>query len=708
MAKVAGPRGPAVCRAISDRAAVPVQPSRFHGGMADTSPALDESVDVLTGARKWCRLTGWPNYLKNVLLGAITLLCAAWSLEVQHYAGIAIFKEQFLALIFGLSMAAVFLGLKPTASTAHDRVPFHDWILAAMSLACGLFVVFVYRDIVETIGELRPERIVLGVLAVFLVFEATRRAMGWTLVLLGAVFIAYSALSHLAPGLLNVPSTSPERIAIYLYLDNNALLGIPLDVTTSIIVAFILFGRMLFAANGDRFLNDFALVTMGKYRGGPAKVAVLASSLFGTISGSAVSNVVMDGPITIPMMRRAGYYGPTAAGIEAVASTGGQVMPPVMGIVAFLMIDILQISYSEVILAALLPAIMYYIALFVQVDLEAAKQKLRPVELSDAPDLRNIVGRGWIFVVPIFLLVWTLVVEHWQPGRSAMLAVGATLAVSLFNPFTRPSPHKIWVAVRETGQTVLELVIVTALAGMIIGAIQISTLGFNFSLLLTQAAGESGLLLLLMTAVVCIVLGMGMPSGVIYLMLALLIAPALVETGFPRLASHLFIFYFGMLSMITPPICIAVFAACAVAGTDFWQTGWAAVRLGIAAYVVPFVFVYQPALIFDGTPAEIAIVGIKTAIGVSVLAVGMAGYLYSRLTLALRAITVLCGVAIMVCPFDHGAAWPVIGGSTVVAVAIAWLQKRQKTAAQAECHNVPEDGSIRSHDGIRNQKTVEQ
>ena len=542
MAKVAGPRGPAVCRAISDRAAVPVQPSRFHGGMADTSPALDESVDVLTGARKWRRLTGWPNYLKNVLLGAITLLCAAWSLEVQHYAGIAIFKEQFLALIFGLSMAAVFLGLKPTASTAHDRVPFHDWILAAMSLACGLFVVFVYRDIVETIGELRPERIVLGVLAVFLVFEATRRAMGWTLVLLGAVFIAYSALSHLAPGLLNVPSTSPERIAIYLYLDNNALLGIPLDVTTSIIVAFILFGRMLFAANGDRFLNDFALVTMGKYRGGPAKVAVLASSLFGTISGSAVSNVVMDGPITIPMMRRAGYYGPTAAGIEAVASTGGQVMPPVMGIVAFLMIDILQISYSEVILAALLPAIMYYIALFVQVDLEAAKQKLRPVELSDAPDLRNIVGRGWIFVVPIFLLVWTLVVEHWQPGRSAMLAVGATLAVSLFNPFTRPSPHKIWVAVRETGQTVLELVIVTALAGMIIGAIQISTLGFNFSLLLTQAAGESGLLLLLMTAVVCIVLGMGMPSGVIYLMLALLIAPALVETGFPRLASHLFIF----------------------------------------------------------------------------------------------------------------------------------------------------------------------
>ncbi len=645
--------------------------------MADQPPASGEAVDALTGARKWRRLTGWPNILKNVLLGAITLLCAAWSLEVQHYVGIAIFKEQFLALIFGLAMAAIFLGLKPTASTDHDRVPFYDWILVAMSLACGLFVVFVYRDIVETIGELKPERIALGAMAVFLVFEATRRAMGWTLVFLGAVFIAYSALSHLAPGLLNVPSTSPERIVTYLYLDNNALFGIPLDVTTSIIVAFILFGRVLFAANGDRFLNDFALVTMGKYRGGPAKVAVMASSLFGTISGSAVSNVVMDGPITIPMMRRAGYSGPTAAGIEAVASTGGQVMPPVMGIVAFLMIDILQISYGEVILAALLPAIMYYIALFVQVDLEAAKQKLRPVELPDAPSLGNIVGRGWIFVIPIFLLVWTLVAEHWQPGRSAMLAVGATLAVSLFNPFTRPSLEKVWIAVRETGQTVLELVIVTALAGMIIGAIQISTLGFNFSLLLTQAAGESGLLLLLMTAVVCIVLGMGMPSGVIYLMLALLIAPALVESGIPRLASHLFIFYFGMLSMITPPICIAVFAACAVAGTNFWQTGWAAVRLGIAAYVVPFVFVYQPALIFDGTTAEIVTVGLKTAIGVAVLAVGMAGYLFSPMSLAVQGLTAICGIAIMVCPFGHPASWPVIGGAAVAVGAIAWMQQRR-------------------------------
>ncbi len=637
------------------------------------SPAQD-----LVGTTKWRKLSGWPLYIQNTFLAAITLLCAAWSIDLHHIVGIPVFKEQFLALIFALAMAAIFIGLKVNKTVTSNEVPVHDWILAILCLICGLFVVATYRDIVETIGELRPERVVLGYAAVVLVFEATRRATGWALVALGAVFIGYSALSDFAPGILNVPSTPLNRIATYLYLDNNSLFGTPLDVTTGIIVAFILFGRVLFAANGDKFLNDFALTTMGKYRGGPAKVAVVASSLFGTISGSAVSNVVMDGPITIPMMRRSGYRGHVAAAIEAVASTGGQIMPPVMGIVAFLMIDILQVSYGEVIIAALLPALMYYLALFMQVDLEAAKQKLTGVDTSDAPSVGNIMARGWIFVIPIFLLIWTLIAEGWAPGRSAMLAVGATVAVAVFNKATRPTLYQLWIAVRETGQTVLELVIITALAGMIIGAIQISTLGFNFSLLLTQMAGDSALSLLLMTAVVCIILGMGMPSGVIYLMLALLIAPALVEIGIPKMAAHLFIFYFGMLSMITPPICIATFAACAVANTDFWKTGWAGVRLGIVAYLVPFVFVFQPALIFHGTAMEVLTVAMKTGIGVGVLAVGMAGYMFRPMTLPEQAIATICGVVIMVVPFGMAFSWPLLGTAAVITVAISVMQWRQR------------------------------
>ncbi len=642
------------------------------------SQGTESPAEDLVGTTKWRKLSGWPLYIKNTFLAAITLLCAAWSIDLHHIVGVPVFKEQFLALIFALAMAAIFIGLKVNKTVTSNEVPVHDWILAILCLICGLFVVATYRDIVETIGELRPERVVLGYAAVILVFEATRRATGWALVALGAVFISYSALSDFAPGILNVPSTPLNRIATYLYLDNNSLFGTPLDVTTGIIVAFILFGRVLFAANGDKFLNDFALTTMGKYRGGPAKVAVVASSLFGTISGSAVSNVVMDGPITIPMMRRSGYRGHVAAAIEAVASTGGQIMPPVMGIVAFLMIDILQVSYGEVIIAALLPALMYYLALFMQVDLEAAKQKLTGVDTSNAPSVGNIMARGWIFVIPIFLLIWTLIAEGWAPGRSAMLAAGATVAVAVFNKSTRPTLNQLWIAIRETGQTVLELVIITALAGMIIGAIQISTLGFNFSLLLTQMAGDSALSLLLMTAVVCIILGMGMPSGVIYLMLALLIAPALVEIGIPKMAAHLFIFYFGMLSMITPPICIATFAACAVANTDFWKTGWAGVRLGIVAYLVPFVFVFQPALIFHGTAMEVLTVAMKTGIGVGILAVGMAGYMFRSMTLPEQAISTICGVVIMVVPFGTAFSWPLLGTAAVIMVAISVMQWRQR------------------------------
>ncbi len=637
----------------------------------------EEKIEELSGARKWRQLTGVPLVIKNFLLTTITLLCAAWSLELQHYFGIPIFKEQFLAFIFGLSMAAIFMGLKPVKSVGNNTIPWYDWLIAAVALATGLFVAIGYREMVQTIGDLTPARVIFAFAAVLIVFEATRRATGWTLVALGAVFIGYSALSHLAPGILNVPSTDPARIATYLYLDNNALLGIPLDVTTSIIVAFILFGRMLFAANGDKFLNDFALSAMGKYRGGPAKVAVLASSLFGTISGSAVSNVVMDGPITIPMMRRAGYNGPTAAAIEAVASTGGQIMPPVMGIVAFLMIDILQISYGEVILAAMIPAVLYYVALFVQVDLEAAKQKLYGIDTSHLPPASNVLKRGWVFIIPIFLLVWTLIAEHWQPGKSAMLAVGATLVISYFSKETRPTFDKLWIGIRETGQTVLELIIITALAGMIIGSIQISTLGFNFSLLLTQIAGNSSLILLLMTAFICIILGMGMPSGVIYLMLALLIGPAIAQAGIPKLSAHLFIFYFGMLSMITPPICIAVFAACAVAGTDFWPTGWAAVRLGIAAYVVPFAFVYQPELVYNGSLVAIALVTLKASVGVVILAVGMAGYMFRPLAVAPRIAVALAGIVILVIPYNLAYGVPILGAALIITAAIAWMQWRR-------------------------------
>ena len=321
-----------------------------------------------------------------------------------------------------------------------------------------------------------------------------------------------------------------------------------------------------------------------------------------------------------------------------------------------------------------------------QVDLEAAKLGMKGLVPADMPRIRDIMGRGWVFVLPIVLLLWTLVAEHWAPGRSAMLAAGVTLAVALVSKATRPSLDKLWDVIRGTGETVLELVIITSLAGMIIGSLQISGLSFNFSLVLISLAGGSSLNLLLMTALVCIILGMGMPSGVIYIMLAILVAPALVQAGILPMAAHLFIFYFGMLSMITPPICIATFAACAVANTDFWQTGFAGVRLGIAAYVIPFVFVYQPELLFVGNAVDIVLVAVKTTIGVTVLAVAMAGHLLAPVSWPARIVVALCGGAILFTPMQNALSLAAIAVAILIPVALGWYQRAQgmtREAAQA-------------------------
>ncbi|MDA0652291.1 MAG: TRAP transporter large permease subunit, partial [Proteobacteria bacterium] len=305
-------------------------------------------------------LQGLAKLFHDGLLLSLAILGAVWSLEIHSDLGIVIFKEQFLALIFMIGMTAVFLSVPAQSGDQNARTPWYDLVLAALSIGVSGFVLFHYHVIRDDLGLLSPERSILGTIAVLLVLEATRRIAGWALVVLAVVLILYARFSNYFPGFLNMPATGWDRLSVYMFLDNNALFGFPMTITASIIIAFILFGRMLYVVNGDKVLTEFAMAAMGRYRGGPAKVAVLASSFFGTISGSAVANVLMDGPITIPMMRKSGYQGHVAAAIEAVASTGGQIMPPVMGITAFIMAEFMSVPYGEVALAALLPAALYY------------------------------------------------------------------------------------------------------------------------------------------------------------------------------------------------------------------------------------------------------------------------------------------------------------------------------------------------------------
>ena len=637
-----------------------------------------ETTEPGDSSARYRSLTPFPAAIERTLVIALALLGAAWALELQHYLPFAVFKEQYLALMIVIALVGVFIRVKARSGEQRAGVPWYDWVAAVASAIVGGYVLVNYRDLVYDLGSLVTHRYILGAIAVVLVLEATRRATGWTLVILGLLFIFYAKFSSLFPGVLNVPDTDWRRLAIYLYLDGNGMLGLPIQVTTTIIVSFILFGRVLYAVNGDKVLTDFSLATMGRYRGGPAKTAVIASSLFGTISGSAVSNVVMDGPITIPMMKRNGYPGHLAAGIEAVASTGGQIMPPVMGITAFLIAEFMSVPYADVVLAAVIPAVLYYVSLFIQVDLEAAKLGIAGLRREDLPRLSRISLRGLVFVIPIGALIYTLFAENWQPGRAAMAGVIATLIVAPIQPSTRPSFRGLLSAIEETGRSILDLVVITLVAGIVIGALQVSGLSFNFSLVLISFAGESTLVLLLMTAVICIILGMGMPTGIIYVMLAVLVAPALEKMGVVPIAAHLFLFYFGLMSMVTPPVCFATFAAASIAKADFWRSGWSGMRLAVVAYVVPFIMVYQPELVFAGSAVGIVLVTAKTTLGILVMTIGMVGYLFRPIHGIARVAMGALGLLLMLTPFGGAFAGVLLGVSLVAALALCTWEWRHR------------------------------
>ncbi|HEY6027331.1 MAG TPA: TRAP transporter fused permease subunit [Pseudolabrys sp.] len=610
--------------------------------MDDT--ADDIAQPGLTGAAKWA----------GQIAAVIPVIAASlWAADLQNTFGLLIFNEQFLAVMLAFALAACFINVRATRSINKTRVPWYDWILTALSLvACG-YVVVNYGLIVHDASTINPERVAFAVLSLVLVSEATRRMIGWTLILVAVFFILYARFGDLMPGDFAVPASTWSRISVYTYLDTSGLFGLPLAVAGDTIVTFILFGAILKAVKGDTFITDLALVAMGRYRGGAAKVSIVASTLFGMVSGSAVSNVAVVGPISIPMMEKAGYPNYQAAAIEAVSSTGGQIMPPVMGITAFLMADFLAIPYSAVVMAALLPAILYYVAVFIQVDLEAGKRGLKGLPLKDLPRLAATLAKGYAFIVPLVVLIYAVMIGNWSPGKAGLAAATAALAVGLVSSRSRPSLDDLWKAMLSTGLTAMNILILTAVAGIVIGALQLAGLGFSMSSILLALAGNNVFLILVMTSIACIILGMALPTAVIYTMLAVLVAPALVQLGVDRIAAHLFIFYVGMLSMITPPVCFATFTAAAIAGADFWKTAVAGMQYGIAAFLLPFVFPFSPGLLMNGSPMEITISFVTAVLGVFGIAAALVGYLFRPLNPVLRIVLFMFGCGVMTSPYAN-------------------------------------------------------
>jgi TRAP transporter 4TM/12TM fusion protein len=587
--------------------------------------------------------------LTAVLAACLTLTGIAWALDLYRLIGLLLFPEQILVGILALALPLVFLSFPPKKGASRARIPWYDLVAAVIGLATAAFISVRYPILAELIADRPVDGVVAGGIFIFLLVEGLRRTVGNVLTWMVVFFLAYALIGHWVPGVLAGRKVEFPHLIYYLAWDPTAILGIPMKVASTIVLAFVFFGQILFKSGGSEFFTEISTVLMGRFRGGPAKISVTASALFGSISGSAVSNVVSTGVITIPLMRRGGYRPELAGAIEAVASTGGQLMPPIMGAAAFLMAEFLEIPYTDVVVAALIPSILYYAALFILADLEAARTGITRVDESDIPAALPVLKSGWFFPIPFIVLILALFWWNRSPEFSALLSAGVLLLTGFVLGYKgkRLTVRDIFDALRQTGFGVLDIIMIGAAAGIVIGVLNISGLGFGLSLALIELSGGNLFLLLLISAFICILLGMGMPTAGVYVLLAALIAPSLVEVGINQIAAHLFILYFGMMSMITPPVAIAAFAAASLTGADPMRTGFAAVRFGWMAYVIPFLFVASPSVLMQGTPLSIGLAFATSLAGVWLVSASVVGYFKRPLVFATRMGFALAGLLLL-------------------------------------------------------------
>ncbi len=560
------------------------------------------------------------------------MAAASWSLNLQQSLSWDLYPQQYYAALLALILPLTFLTIPGRRGTVRRTVPWYDALAAVISFAAAAFIGWQYPVLVNQVFAHPVAAYVPGAILIVLLLEAVRRSSGWTLVVIIGVFITYALFGDFFPGRLSARAQDWRRLTAYLAFDTNGVLGIPISVATTVVISFVMFGNLLTVTGGSKFFSDAAVASMGRYRGGAIKIAVVTSALFGTISGSAVANAVATGSITISMMRRAGFSAEDAAAIEAASSTGGQMMPPIMGAAAFLMAEFLQIPYSQVAIAALAPAMLYYMGLFIQADLAAGKLGIRAIPASDMPPLRRVAG-GLHFALAFAVIFYTLFGLNWQPERSALAGAAAVAVTGQIFGYggERPSIADLVRALANTARNVIEIVVISAAAGIVIGVLNVTGLGFNLTYGLTALAGSNAISLTVLAAFVCIVLGMGLPTLGVYVLLATLIAPAMVQAGVLPIAAHLFILYFGMMSMITPPVAIAAFAAAALVGASPMATGVKAMRFGWLAYIVPFLFVASPTLLLIGSPFAVALALATTVLGIWFASVGLAGYFFRPL-----------------------------------------------------------------------------
>ncbi len=613
------------------------------------------------------------------VLQALLLTCViGWVLDLPNRLfHVGLYTEQMLAIALGLGLALIYL-------SGRDRPHVLDWLFAGVSLVICSYIAVRYDAITYEIALLPADLVTGAAILVFLVLEATRRSSGGVLVGIILVISAYVFIGpHMPRDFATMPVSLP-RLIVYLGLDTNGMIGVILSVALLIVVPFTLMGQVLGRTGGATYFADLAMSAMGRFRGGAAKIAVFGSALFGMISGAAVSNVVAVGIVTIPLMSRSGFSATRAAAIEAVGSTGGQLMPPVMGAAAFIMAEFLQVPYGSVVIAAIIPAVLYYAALFMHVDLEAAKQRIGAAQVEDPPEFLHVLKSGWHFPIPLIFLVVTIAypdVFQIPIERAAVYATAILIVLSMAFGYRghRVTPKQMLRAVLDTGRAALDIVLIGAAAGMVVGALSVSGISFGLTLQLIELSGQSLFTLLLLTALISIILGMGMPTVSVYVLTATLLAPSLIKLGVTPMAAHMYVMYFGMLSMITPPVAIAAYAAANIARVSGWTTGWTAVVVGWSTFFIPFLFVTEPSMLMNASWPLIAWNFARNLLGIFVGTAGIVGFCFTPLALPLRFGFGAAALAILIPPHAFPGAealdWIGLGGAILV-LGINHLQSR--------------------------------
>ena len=516
------------------------------------------------------------------------------------------------------------------------------WSLAALTVTVCAYLAIENQELVVRAGSPTTADLVMGAIAVLLVLELARRATGWGLVAICLLALAYAFLGPYLPGFLAHRGYPVTRVIEQLYLSTEGIWGIPLGVSANFVYLFVLFGAVLDVAGGGALLIALANKVAGRTRGGPAKTAAVASAFMGSLSGSAVANVVTTGTFTIPLMKRAGFKPFFAGAIEAAASTGGQLMPPVMGAGAFILATWTNIPYVEVAIAAIIPAVLYYGALLAAIHFRAGRMGIEP---GGDEESEPILDRLHL-LLPLAIIVVLLGMGR-SPMRAAFWGVTSALVMALVRPATRPSPRELREIMERAGRGAVQVAAACAAAGIVVGVASLTGIGLRMSELIITLSGGSLLGALVLTALGSIVLGMGLPTTAAYVVLAALGAPALVQLGVPLLAAHMFIFYFGCISNVTPPVSLAAFAAAGIAGSPPMRTAASAALLAGAGFIVPFMFVYGPPLLMVGSPVEVVVATITALIGVTSLAAAAVGYARKRLAWWERIIALVAAMVLV-------------------------------------------------------------